>query len=43
LRNMGRTCSVHKEFRGGTMVEWLIVLTLTAVVGLLLYMDRDDY
>jgi len=25
------------------MVEWLIVLTLTAVVGLLLYMDRDDY
>ena len=40
---MGRTCGVHKELRGGAMVEWLIVFALSAVVGLLLFVNRDDY
>ena len=40
---MGRTYSIHKELGRGTMVEWLIVIGLIAILALLLYMDRDDY
>jgi Tfp pilus assembly protein PilE len=40
---MGRTCSIHKELRGGTMVEWVIILGLVGILAFLLYLDRNDY